>query len=161
MWGGVATAHTIRAVQDFLSISNALKTFEIHSGRYPTAEEGLRALVERPANWPMEKPWQQIMLKIPSDPWGNPYFYVASPSSGEGFGLYSMGRDGVSSSKGNDPDDWNTWSEEHQEEYRIRDSFSNRLAKSPWLFGLAVTALILAMAVMIRDRQSKIAKAQD
>lgn len=161
MWGGVATAHTIRALQDFLAIGNSIKTFQISAGRYPTEEEGLKALVEKPASYPQGRHWQQVMKKIPADPWGNPYFYVAQSSSEGDFGLYSMGRDGFSHSKGNDPDDWNTWSQEHQVEYHKRDSFSNRLAESPWSFGLVVTTLVLAIAAMIRGRHLKMTKARD
>jgi len=70
MWGGLATAHTNRAVGNFLPISNALRAFEASVGGCPTEEEGLKALVEKPANWSEELNWKQVMLKVPSDPWG-------------------------------------------------------------------------------------------
>ena len=159
MWSGVATAHTIRAVQDFLLIGNALKTFHINAGRFPAEDEGLMALVEKPDTYPENRPWQQVMKKIPADPWGKPYFYITSPSLEYGYGLYSNGRDGVSRSGGNDPDDWNSWSEDHQEEYGQRDSFMNRLKEHPLSFGLAMAALVLAMAAAIRARRAKMMNA--
>ncbi|RYD67264.1 MAG: hypothetical protein EOP83_03160 [Verrucomicrobiaceae bacterium] len=65
MWGSFASAHTIRLVQDFLAISNALRTYQTNAGRYPTDEEGLKALVEKPASYPQGRHWQRVMLKIP------------------------------------------------------------------------------------------------
>ncbi|MEK7949369.1 type II secretion system protein GspG [Luteolibacter soli] len=153
MWGGVAAAHTTRPLQDFIAIGSALKMFKVDAGRYPTEEEGLRALVEGPVNWPKERKWPQVMKKIPTDPWGHPYFYIASPSAGEDYGLYSGGKDGVSYSKGNDPDDWNTWSDHDPEEHGWRDSWMNRLKKNPVPFSLAIVLLVFAVVEVIRVRR--------
>jgi len=52
------------------------------------------------------------MAEVPTDPWGAPYHYVApSPDGRHPFGIYSRGRDRISRSGGNDPDDINTWNE--------------------------------------------------
>lgn len=149
MIAGPAAASGPRVPDDMISIRSALQMFKINAGRYPTEEEGLMALVERPATYPADKRWQQLMDKLPSDPWGHPYRYVvsadfkASPDSPSlapaGLGLYSQGPDGITHSKGNDPDDWNSWS-------------GGSWKKSPWRGDPAVRSagvVILALIVVI------------
>ncbi len=82
------------AKYDILTLQSALELFEIQNGRYPTTDEGLQALVQKPANvanW--QKPY--IAGTVPYDPWDRPYVYrwpgVKNPNS---FDLYSLGPDG-------------------------------------------------------------------
>jgi len=102
------TTRLSRVEGDFMSITSMLKMFKVNAGRYPTEEEGLAALVEKPATYPVDGRWSKTLDKIPVDPWGAPYRFVLL--DGE-LGIYTTGKDGISHSKGNDPDDWNTWSE--------------------------------------------------
>lgn len=107
-----ADAHTTKlsmAEGDFSSISSMLKMFKVNAGRYPSEEEGLKVLVEEPPNYQAKRKWTKMMDKMPVDPWGAPYHYIVLPN-GE-FGIYTNGKDGISHSRGNDPDDWNSWSE--------------------------------------------------
>lgn len=98
-----------RPVSDFTMWGAVLKQYKINNGMYPTQEQGLKALVEKPENFPPDKQWTQLADAIPLDPWGKPYQYIA-PTTAEGeYGLYSFGRDGVSLTNGNDPDDRNNW----------------------------------------------------
>jgi general secretion pathway protein G len=71
----------------------ALDTFRLDVGRYPTTQEGLEALRQRPSG--VER-WDGPYLKkeIPRDPWGNPYVY-RSPGEREPYELSSYGADGV------------------------------------------------------------------
>ncbi|RMD83323.1 MAG: type II secretion system protein GspG [Candidatus Dadabacteria bacterium] len=75
------------------TLETALDAFALDNGRYPTTEEGLQALVERPPN---AKNWDGPYLKksVPLDPWGNPYHYEG-PSEGRSYRLLSYGADGV------------------------------------------------------------------
>ncbi|MCW1886302.1 type II secretion system protein GspG [Luteolibacter flavescens] len=116
--GGIATVGPIDG--DMASMSSALNMFRVNAGRYPTEEEGLAALIEKPATYPENKRWQKIMGKLPLDPWNNPYQYVAIKDSEkmlsaaldlDAYGLYSFGPDGISKSQGNDDDDRNSWNE--------------------------------------------------
>jgi general secretion pathway protein G len=93
-------------------LATSLKEFQGMHRRLPTAEEGLDVLVRRPADWPGHIPWRPFLEipEVPRDGWGSQYIYVPDPELAEGFGIYSCGRDGVSSSAGHDPDDLNTWS---------------------------------------------------
>jgi general secretion pathway protein G len=79
-------------------LEKALDQFRLDVGRYPTTEEGLKALFERPSDMPR---WSGPYLKkaVPDDPWGKPYQYVQPGEHGE-FDLYSFGRDGQSGGTG-------------------------------------------------------------
>jgi general secretion pathway protein G len=74
------------------AIEKALDQYRLDTGRYPTTEQGLVALNQRPANDPR---WAGPYLKkdVPPDPWGKPYRYRSPGEHGE-YDLYSYGKDG-------------------------------------------------------------------
>jgi general secretion pathway protein G len=75
------------------SFSSALDLFYLDLGRYPTTNEGLAALVQRPAG---TTGWNGPYLKnsaVPNDPWGHPYKY-RSPSDHGPFEIVSLGPSG-------------------------------------------------------------------
>jgi len=80
----------------------ALDEFRLDVGRYPTTEEGLNSLREKPSN--LNK-WEGPYLpkSIPKDPWGNDYVYKAPGEHGD-YDLISFGRDGQSGGEGEDAD---------------------------------------------------------
>ena len=84
------------------SLEKALDQFRLDMRRYPTAEEGLEALVAKPAN---ANGWSGPYLKkaVPSDPWGHPYVYRTPGGKGD-FDLFSYGRDGKPGGAGEDAD---------------------------------------------------------
>ncbi len=95
------------AKQGISFIKSALKMFEIHCDRFPTTEEGLRALVEPPGNLPGWKgPYLDPPI-VPLDPWQNPYQYRCPSRQSNDFDLYSYGPDGQD---GGD-DDIYSWSQ--------------------------------------------------
>ena len=75
------------------AFAKALDTYRLDTGSYPSTEEGLKALVERPAN---NAKWNGPYLQkaVPPDPWGRPYVYRAPGATSE-FELISFGRDGA------------------------------------------------------------------
>ncbi len=80
-----------------------LDLFHLEVGRYPTTDEGLKALVEQPAG---VSTWRGPYLKkktIPADPWGNDYHY-RSPGEQNVYDLYSLGNDNMEGGDGNDAD---------------------------------------------------------
>jgi len=92
------------AKTDIANLQVAIDTFEIDCARYPTTEEGIRALVEQPANLP---DWKGAYLKrgMPKDPWGNPYVYrCPGEHNTDGYDLHSCGPDGQEGS--DDIDNW-------------------------------------------------------
>ncbi len=88
------------------NFSTALDGFYIDTGRYPTSQESLKALRDKPGS--LEK-WNGPYLKkeIPSDPWGNPYVYRAPGRSG-GYEIVSHGADGREGGESEDQD-INSW----------------------------------------------------
>ena len=68
-----------------------LRVFQSRVGRYPTASEGLDALVQRPANIPPDAIWPKLWQKVPRDPWGRPYEYVETPGDPPGYRVFSKG----------------------------------------------------------------------
>jgi len=80
----------------------ALDAFRLDTGRYPTTEEGLKALREKPSgaeNW--DGPY--LPKEIPLDPWGKPYVYKSPGEHGE-YDLISFGLDGVEGGEGENQD---------------------------------------------------------
>jgi general secretion pathway protein G len=82
-----------------------LDVFEIDTGRYPTSDEGLNALLSQPAG---VREWHGPYIErgMPKDPWGNPYVY-RSPGQHNtaSYDLYSFGPDGAEGG-GDDIDNW-------------------------------------------------------
>ncbi len=74
------------------ALEKALDQFRLDNGRYPSTEEGLKSLVERPSSAPK---WSGPYLKkaVPADPWDHAYLYRAPGEHGE-FDLSSLGKDG-------------------------------------------------------------------
>ena len=84
------------------ALEKALDQYRLDTGRYPSAELGLKALVERP---PSEPKWNGPYLRkaIPLDPWGKPYLYRIPGEKGE-FDLLSFGKDGQPGGSGENAD---------------------------------------------------------
>ncbi len=84
------------------SIEKALDQYRLDVRRYPSAEEGLQALVAKPAS---AATWGGPYLKkaVPTDPWGHAYVYQVPGEKGE-FQLISLGRDGKPGGSGEDAD---------------------------------------------------------
>ena len=85
------------------SIEKALDQYRLDVRRYPSAEEGLEALVAKPAS--AATGWSGPYLKkaVPADPWGRAYVYQVPGDKGE-FQLISLGRDGKPGGSGEDAD---------------------------------------------------------
>jgi len=84
------------------SIEKALDQYRLDMRRYPSAEEGLQALIAKPAD---AQAWSGPYLKkaVPMDPWGRAYVYRTPGQKGE-FELISYGRDGRPGGTGEDAD---------------------------------------------------------
>ena len=87
---GKSEVNTAKAQID--ALEKALDQYRLDVGRYPSAELGLKALLEKPANEPK---WNGPYLRkdVPLDPWGKPYLYRIPGEKGE-FDLVSYGKDG-------------------------------------------------------------------
>jgi general secretion pathway protein G len=83
--------------------SKALDAYRLDTGRYPTTELGLAALVTKPNN---EAKWNgpYLQKQVPNDPWGKPYLYRAPGQNGADFDLISTGKDGEAGGDGDNAD---------------------------------------------------------
>lgn len=90
---------------DIRTIAASLEMYRLDNRRYPTTNQGLMALVERPATPPLPPGWPAggYLAQLPVDPWGNPYVY-RSPGAGAPFDLMSFGADGQPGGEGVDAD---------------------------------------------------------
>lgn len=97
---GKSEVNAARAQLD--ALDKALDQYRLDTGRYPSTELGLNALVQRPQNEPK---WGGPYLKkaVPLDPWGKPYGYKAPGEKGD-FDLISHGKDGVAGGSGENAD---------------------------------------------------------
>lgn len=97
---GKSEVQVARAQLD--ALEKALDQYRLDMRRYPSTEQGLSALLEKP---PADSRWNGPYLKkaLPVDPWGRPYVYRAPGSKGD-FDLVSYGRDGRAGGDGEDAD---------------------------------------------------------
>lgn len=88
------------AKQDIATISGMLNLYKLDNRTYPTSEQGLAALVNAPTSAPLPPAWKQYTAKLPIDPWGHPYQYLAPGTHGQEFDVWSYGSDGESGGEG-------------------------------------------------------------
>jgi len=96
-------ARATAARTDVHNIMQALKLYKLDNQRFPTAEQGLQALVARPSVAPAPMNWKPYLEKLPNDPWGNPYQYLNPGVQGE-VDVMSFGADGQSGGEGKNAD---------------------------------------------------------
>ncbi len=98
-------ARAIAAKSDIATLLQALKLYRLDNQRYPTAEQGLAALVTRPEQPPLPPNWKPngYLDKLRSDPWGRPYQYLNPGLKGE-IDVWSFGADGQPGGAGHDAD---------------------------------------------------------
>ena len=97
---GKSEVKTARA--QIVGLEKALEQYRLDVGIFPTTEQGLAALITRPAD---SARWDGPYLSkgLPLDPWGHPYQYKQPGEHGE-FDLISLGRDGRAGGEGLDAD---------------------------------------------------------
>ncbi|MNT56945.1 Type II secretion system protein G precursor [compost metagenome] len=96
-------AKVTAARTDINNLMQALKLYRLDNQRYPTAEQGLQALLTRPTAGPAAPNWKPYVEKLPNDPWGHPYQYMNPGIKGE-IDVLSFGADGQSGGEGKNAD---------------------------------------------------------
>lgn len=101
--GRTDEAKVTEAKVQIKNLETALKLYKLDSGAYPSTEQGLEALVQRPSAGAIPRNWREggylEKKKVPSDPWGNPFVY-ASPGLHGDYDIISYGADGVAGGEG-------------------------------------------------------------
>ena len=97
-------AARVQAAQtDLRTLAAALDVYRLDNYRYPSSDQGLQALVERPNGRPEAKNWNPsgYLKKLPQDPWGSDYLYENTNGDVE---IMSLGADGAEGGEDNDAD---------------------------------------------------------
>ncbi len=101
--GRADDARVTAARTDVANLMQALKLYKLDNQRFPSAEQGLQALVAKPATAPVPLNWKPYLDKLPNDPWGRAYVYVNPGVKGE-VDVMSLGADGQPGGEGKDAD---------------------------------------------------------
>ena len=96
-------ARTMAAKTDVNNLVQALKLYRLDNQRYPSAEQGLGALVAKPTAGTIPPNWKPYLEKLPNDPWGRPYQYLNPGVKGE-IDVMSLGADGQAGGEGKNAD---------------------------------------------------------
>ncbi len=102
-------ARRTKAAVQIRGFEQALASFKLDNGFFPSTEQELGALVEKPGNGRIPAHYRDkgYMKKIPMDPWDNPYIFL-SPGIHDDYDIMSYGPDGASGGEGDDAD-INSW----------------------------------------------------
>ncbi len=110
--GRTDDARIAEAKLQIKNFETALKLFKLDNGFYPSTEQGLEALIEKPTTGRIPQNYREggylEQKRIPLDPWGNPYIYLSPGIHGE-YDIISYGADGKEGGEGKDADitNWN------------------------------------------------------
>jgi len=105
-------AKRVKTKMDIATFETALKMYKLDNGVYPSTEQGLTALIEKPGSGAIPRKWREggylEKRKIVKDPWGNDFVYISPGVHGD-VDLISYGKDGVPGGEGEDNRDINNW----------------------------------------------------
>ena len=110
LMGRTEEAKRTKTAVQIKNLQSSLDLYKLDSGVYPSTDQGLQALVEKPAVGEIPNNWKEggYIDKIPKDPWGNNYVYISPGVHGD-YDLYSYGADGEEGGEGRNADiqSWN------------------------------------------------------
>jgi general secretion pathway protein G len=96
-------AKATAAKTDVSNLMQALKLYKLDNSRYPSAEQGLAALVAKPSVEPVPPNWKKNIDLLPNDPWGKAYVYLNPGVQGD-IDVMSFGADGQPGGEGKNAD---------------------------------------------------------
>ena len=103
-------ARIVKAKNDIRVLQSQLELYKLDNFEYPSTDQGLEALVSKPAGTPEPPNWKSggYIDRLPKDPWGHEYQYL-SPGQHGTIDIYSLGNDGALGGEGNGADigNWN------------------------------------------------------
>jgi len=106
--GRTEEAKRTKARLQIENLESALKLYKLDNGSYPTTDQSLEALVQKPTAGVIPKNWREGGYlekgQIPLDPWGKPYVYLSPGVKNKDFDLKSMGADGEEGGEGENAD---------------------------------------------------------
>lgn len=93
-------ARIVKAKQDILVIQNAMDLYRLDNGFYPSTDQGLMALVQKPTSNPIPHNWKSYLKSLPKDPWGKEYLYL-NPGEHSDIDIFTYGPTGQAGGTGN------------------------------------------------------------
>ncbi len=85
---------------DFKIIETGLMSYKLLAGSYPTTQQGLKALVDKPSSTPVPRRWSQNSKQVPLDPWKHEYGYrFPGKKNATEVEIFSMGADGIANTQ--------------------------------------------------------------
>lgn len=101
-------ARQVAARNDIQAIKSAFDLYRLDNGVYPSTEQGLSALVQKPSIGAIPRNWKSYLDRLPRDPWGRDYQYLSPGVQGD-VDIFTYGRDGQPGGEGYDADigSWN------------------------------------------------------
>jgi general secretion pathway protein G len=106
--GRTEEARRTKARLQIENLEGALKLYKLDNGAYPTTDQGLEALVQKPSTGVIPRNWREGGYlekgKVPEDPWGRPYAYISPGIKNKDFDLRSLGADGEEGGEGENED---------------------------------------------------------
>ncbi|MBI5406785.1 MAG: type II secretion system major pseudopilin GspG [Nitrospirae bacterium] len=110
LMGRTEEAKRTKTAVQIKNLQSSLDLYKLDSGVYPSTDQGLQALIEKPAVGEIPNNWKEggYIDKIPKDPWGSNYVYISPGVHGD-YDLYSYGADGEEGGEGRNADiqSWN------------------------------------------------------
>lgn len=107
VFGNKEIADRQKVVTDITAYENALEMYRLDNSRFPTTDQGLEALVDKPTLDPIPRNYREegYVKRLSNDPWGNPYLLLSPGENGK-IDIFSVGLDGE---EGTDDDigNWN------------------------------------------------------
>jgi len=103
LFSGLDDARSTAARTDINTVVQALKRYKLDNQRYPSVEQGLDALLRKPAANPVPPNWKPYLDKLPNDPFGRAYQYLNPGVRGE-IDVFSLGADGQAGGEGKNAD---------------------------------------------------------
>ncbi len=109
--GRAEDAKAVKAKVDIAALETSLKLYKLDNSNYPTTEQGIMALIEKPSTEPVPLNWKEkgylAKAKIPKDPWGREYLYLC-PGIHDDYDIISYGADAAPGGDGKNKD-INSW----------------------------------------------------
>ena len=109
--GRAEDAKAVKAKVDIAALETSLKLYKLDNSNYPTTEQGIMALIEKPSTEPAPMNWKEkgylAKAKIPKDPWGREYLYLC-PGIHDDYDIISYGADAALGGDGKNKD-INSW----------------------------------------------------
>ncbi len=101
-------AKIIKAKQDVLAIQNAMELYKLDNGFYPTTDQSIMALVEKPTTSPTPNNWKKYLKSMPKDPWQREYLYL-NPGEHSDIDIFTYGPTGQPGGEGKNAEigNWN------------------------------------------------------